>query len=136
MKKQGMNRAKILANNFASEQEYPVSVLWYSDGLIVVTTLSAAVQNRWVKSLGRPVVEHARSDDGSVGVIILNQAKGFPIKLPERAFEGGFKVLTDEVQALAQLAGHNVMFKDNRQRDHNTIDLYVDLVKPKPKVRS
>ena len=121
-----MNRAKTLAEWWAHVAKHDATV-WasiYSDGVILYLMVSPQTQFELEEVLGDRVTERARTDDGLGGVIILpverfpktfDRIQRFLRKRPQRR-RGSIKMFSDRL-----------MFNDNRERDHHTIDSFCGL---------
>jgi hypothetical protein len=106
------DRARTLANYYPHDRV--AAAYWYEDAIVLQLMVTEKTQAAWAKKLKKYLVEEARSDDGMLGVLILN--------VPDGAEHVGVMCRIAEV---ADKCGEQLMFKDNRLRDANTVDLFV-----------
>ena len=109
-----MSKAKLLADCEARRYqgaETPAKGAVYDDGAIIYLRVDARKQRAIVRSIGKAVIDEARSDDDTVGVIPVTPKCWF------RSFDVG----NDSVDGF--------VWGDSRGLDHHTIDLFCDLVR-------
>ena len=91
-----------------SDDAFTVSALWYWDCIIVELAVSGETQLRYAEQLKDCLLTQGRSDDGFVGVLVLQ-------------CDDNHEELTERVSEIA--GEHNLGFKDNRMMDDNCLEL-------------
>jgi hypothetical protein len=122
-----MSNAQLFANFMAECCGGVATMLIYADGLVVwfaaTARTVAKVKRRLEKKFGKIVIDDARSTDGFGSVFVLK-----PTKWEEW---GGYPGISLETMAIADLldkATGGLTYQDNRERDENTIDAFVEVL--------